>query len=408
MTYSAGAGAAPEGRHDGATAAYLGARIDALLRLGMWRRQIPGDIKLLVAARARKAARRIAPVWCFAAAGMVLLHGMFDFALFPPAQYSFLALGRLALAGCLVLAGVMAQRDLAYGYPVIGLACVLTVVFGGLAGLRSGDPMLLCRYLNDAQMLGLTAIIFAGRDLRFNLWVAACCLAATAGFLLVSGISPPAARWQLICFDGCDFAALIFGRQVQNRLMERLFLLTIREELRNSEAALRQHQLSSIAYTDKLTELPNRRYFDEICASISDGTKNLLPLSVCMIDIDHFKKLNDSCGHLQGDRCLKLIGAAIRKNLRGRSDIVARYGGEEFVLLLPGTDAAMAVEVAERVREGIFGLDHANPGAPGGVVTASIGVAAVTRPPVDVEALLQAADQALYRAKAAGRNRVCA
>jgi diguanylate cyclase (GGDEF)-like protein len=125
-----------------------------------------------------------------------------------------------------------------------------------------------------------------------------------------------------------------------------------------------------------------------------------------MIDIDHFKRLNDSLGHLQGDRCLRLIANTIRHNLRGK-DIVVRYGGEEFVLVLPGTDAERAAEIAGRIRVAIAGLEHQNPGSPHRIVTASIGVAMVESHPVNIEALIERADAALYRAKNDGRNTVC-
>jgi len=139
---------------------------------------------------------------------------------------------------------------------------------------------------------------------------------------------------------------------------------------------------------------------------MSEMTINLLPLSICMIDIEHFKLLNDTLGHLQGDRCLKLVAAAMRGNLRGQSDILARYDGEEFVLLLPGTDMAAACEVAERIRAAVKDLEHPNPGSPHGVVTVSIGVAELLSPPIVLPTLLENADHALYRAKLSGRNRV--
>jgi diguanylate cyclase (GGDEF)-like protein len=338
----------------------------------------------------------------------MLVHGIPDFALVPKNMFPFMVTCRLGIASCLVVAGIMVRRNLPNVYPIIFLACTLALAFAGLAGLLADSPMLTCSYLSDACMLGLTAIIFAGRDLRFCFCTAAVFVVGTMGFLLVCNLQPPAAKWEFIEFYAGDFIALIYGRHIQNQTMIRVFLLTLREELRYSCAMSQRRQLSTLAYTDKLTGVPNRRYFDEICASISDKTKNLLPLSICMIDLDYFKKLNDRLGHLQGDRCLKLVGETIQRNLRGQSDIVARYGGEEFVLVLTGTDKNVALGVAERVREAIAALEHAHPGSPNGVVTASIGVADLVKSPVDIEALMQAADQALYRAKAAGRNRVSA
>jgi diguanylate cyclase (GGDEF)-like protein len=200
--------------------------------------------------------------------------------------------------------------------------------------------------------------------------------------------------------------ALLRARDVQNLYHYRLFLLKLRDDLQNEAASRRNEQLSSIAYVDPLTELPNRRYFDEICASINNDTKNLLPLSLCLLDVDHFKNLNDRLGHLQGDRCLRVIAAAIRNNLRGASDILARYGGEEFVLLLPATEAAEAAAVAERIRVAILTLAHPNPATPRGIVSISIGIAVALSRPVLVEQLINDADRAMYEAKKAGRNRV--
>jgi diguanylate cyclase (GGDEF)-like protein len=200
--------------------------------------------------------------------------------------------------------------------------------------------------------------------------------------------------------------ALANARRAQNLYQYRLFLLRTRDEVRQNAVVRRNEQLSSLAYTDKLTDLPNRRYFDEICASINEDTKNLLPLSLCLIDVDHFKTLNDRLGHLRGDRCLRIVATAIRNNLRGRSDILARYGGEEFVLVLPGTGLEAAIEIADRVRQAIAALRHPNPGTPAGMVTISAGVAVAESRPVVIETLLGGADRALYRAKQAGRNQV--
>jgi diguanylate cyclase (GGDEF)-like protein len=125
------------------------------------------------------------------------------------------------------------------------------------------------------------------------------------------------------------------------------------------------------------------------------------------MDIDQFKRLNDRLGHLQGDRCLRVVAQAIRNQLRGASDILARYGGEEFVLLLPGTDRAAAVAIAERIRTAVLELNHPHPAVDCGVVTISIGVSSAAERPVLVEDLLNQADEALYLAKRGGRNKVC-
>jgi diguanylate cyclase (GGDEF)-like protein len=125
---------------------------------------------------------------------------------------------------------------------------------------------------------------------------------------------------------------------------------------------------------------------------------------MCMVDIDHFKRLNDTLGHLQGDRCLNVVAAAIRNTLRGGSDILARYGGEEFIIVLPHTTLPDALEVVERVRQAIVNLGHPNPGSAANVVTASFGVAVSAAAPCHIEELIARADTALYRAKTLGRN----
>jgi diguanylate cyclase (GGDEF)-like protein len=117
-----------------------------------------------------------------------------------------------------------------------------------------------------------------------------------------------------------------------------------------------------------------------------------------MLDLDHFKELNDTRGHPAGDECLRQIGAYLGVMIRRTGDVVARYGGEEFAVMLIDTPAGGAAQVAERLREGIASM---------GPVTASFGVAAmVPAAETSPEALVEAADRALYAAKEAGRNRV--
>ena len=120
-----------------------------------------------------------------------------------------------------------------------------------------------------------------------------------------------------------------------------------------------------------------------------------------MLDIDHFKALNDSCGHQAGDVALREVAAVLRDSGRA-SDLVARYGGEEFALVLPDTDEEAAVQIAERLRLRIREVVAAVP------VTASFGVAAYPRSAFDLESLLRASDSALYVSKRSGRNRTTA
>ncbi|ADH85345.1 diguanylate cyclase [Desulfurivibrio alkaliphilus] len=169
--------------------------------------------------------------------------------------------------------------------------------------------------------------------------------------------------------------------------------------------------LEKFALLDGLTGIPNRRHFDELFdKEMRRCLRNGLPLSVIMTDIDHFKGFNDNYGHGAGDKCLQKVAGALSGSLVRPGDSICRYGGEEFVALLPGTDAAGAREVAERLRVAVEALaithEHSS-AAP--VVTVSLGAATLDPrrdSETDRQPLLSRADQALYAAKEAGRNRV--
>ena len=157
------------------------------------------------------------------------------------------------------------------------------------------------------------------------------------------------------------------------------------------------------ANLDALTGLPNRRYFDELLAIMGPRRRDTDSLGVMMIDIDHFKRLNDRYGHAQGDVVLREVASAIAMTLRAE-DTPVRYGGEEFAVILRRASAPQASEAAERVRAAVAGLPLSRLGveAP---VTVSVGVA-VAAEEEEVHAVIGRADQALYRAKRRGRNRV--
>ena len=167
--------------------------------------------------------------------------------------------------------------------------------------------------------------------------------------------------------------------------------------------------LKTLSARDGLTGIPNRRSLEEVLQSEWDRARRSgAALAVALLDLDHFKDLNDAAGHLAGDDCLRQVAEYLQSGLRRSADKVARFGGEEFALVLPATDLEGARRVAEDLRRGVEALSLPHPTARGGVVTISAGVAA-TRPSEGgtLEDLLGAADRALYRAKAEGRNRVC-
>ena len=159
------------------------------------------------------------------------------------------------------------------------------------------------------------------------------------------------------------------------------------------------------ATTDALTGLPNRRYFDEYLGLLGRRRRAEDRVGVLMIDIDRFKRLNDTFGHGVGDHVLREVAQAIAHAVR-EDDVPSRFGGEEFAVLLKNPSAEIALEVGERVRRAVSSLDLRHMGVPG--VSVSVGVAVADQPDIAVEAVVNDADQALYRAKRAGRDRVVA
>ena len=171
-----------------------------------------------------------------------------------------------------------------------------------------------------------------------------------------------------------------------------------------AELVARARLLADEAYTDTLTGLPNRRRFDEELARASGSTmRRGGDFSVAMIDIDRFKRYNDEFGHQAGDVALRRIGNAIASSAARSGDFAARYGGEEFVVILEDTGLDGAFAVAERIRNEVLrvGIPTRNDRT----MSVSVGIA-TRRPGEPVDALLRRADQALYAAKNAGRNRV--
>jgi diguanylate cyclase (GGDEF)-like protein len=165
-------------------------------------------------------------------------------------------------------------------------------------------------------------------------------------------------------------------------------------------------RLEAMSRTDSLTGLLNRRAFLEECErELHRAARGGQPCSVVMIDLDHFKQINDRYGHGAGDELLKSGAMSLRSVLRAE-DLVARWGGEEFVFFLPNTDADAAARVAEKARKTLAGMVPAGAG-PSVSVTGSFGIA-THRIGRTLEATIAAADQALYRAKETGRNRVVA
>ena len=182
-----------------------------------------------------------------------------------------------------------------------------------------------------------------------------------------------------------------------------------REELARARAAAEaaNRELAILSTTDSLTGLANRRRFDEtLQAEWQRATRAARPLSLAMLDVDWFKHYNDRYGHQAGDECLRAIAGVLSAQAHRISDLAARYGGEEFAVIAPDTDAAGMLRLVESIRSSLEALALPHDASPLRRVTVSIGVAVLV--PGDAtspESLLRLADEALYRAKAGGRNR---
>lgn len=189
------------------------------------------------------------------------------------------------------------------------------------------------------------------------------------------------------------------------RLMSSINLVVERIGVTLSGLSLKE-DLHRFSYEDALTGLKNRRYFDQLFEhEASVALRKELPLSLLLVDIDHFKQFNDTHGHEAGDAALKAFAAILESRFRG-SDVVCRYGGEEFVVILPASDIVGARERAEQLREAVRKETVVFEDKDLGFLTISIGVASWPGSTKKPEKLLKLADEMLYKAKAGGRNRV--
>lgn len=188
--------------------------------------------------------------------------------------------------------------------------------------------------------------------------------------------------------------------------LEQLFAASL---IRINDLSQKLDQAQRDASFDALTGLANRRNFDaSLHAAIEHANRSGAPLTLLMVDIDHFKRFNDTYGHQVGDLVLRLVGLMLKRQIKGR-DIAARYGGEEFAVILPETALAGAITVGDQLRHTLEQRPIVNRQTSQrlGVVTCSVGVAAFA-PGMLAADLIERADQALYQAKRSGRNRVIA
>ncbi|WP_438747867.1 GGDEF domain-containing protein [Pararhizobium sp. O133] len=266
------------------------------------------------------------------------------------------------------------------------------------------------RHLTIMLFVAVTAIIIFPLPLIFAVATAV----FSIGLCLVFQLQNPAIGTGSALSDTLFFSigvlATVVARRTANILAHKTFLLELRDRNRLADLTDANTQLERLAGTDPLTGVANRRSMGQsLHAFWTDNIGNGKGVAILMCDIDHFKRLNDTLGHAEGDRCLVAVAKLIRACLRDGIDQVSRYGGEEFLILLPGADEQAARVVSERIRSEIEAAALPNPASsviP--YVTVSIGVAVLAQnsEAVSAERLQKRADVALYRAKESGRNRV--
>jgi diguanylate cyclase (GGDEF)-like protein len=229
---------------------------------------------------------------------------------------------------------------------------------------------------------------------------AAVVICHAAVVLSANYIGGPVAAMILVQISICAYITLV-ANYTMERDLRRAYLFSLRDRLRHSQA-------DAASKRDALTGLANRRHLDIELDRLwaADGEPPTL-VSVILMDIDHFKRLNDKYGHGAGDLCLKRMASILIAELGAASDGAVRYGGEEFLVVLPGLQLVDAMRIAERIRRSVETATIPNEG-PGlfGIVTASFGVASASAGELTAAELIAVADTALYAAKRKGRNQV--
>ena len=236
-------------------------------------------------------------------------------------------------------------------------------------------------------------------------------MTARGGSAKIEGLELGADDYLVKPFDMLELSARVKAMLRLKALQDQLIDKNRELDRANRELDKKREELLALTRIDGLTGLYNRRYFEErLAAEFARSERYRVPLSCLMLDLDHFKRMNDTYGHPFGDKVLKGAAGVTQAALRS-VDLLARYGGEELVALLPETGPKEARAVAERIRSRIESLELVHRGLDGEekrvTCTASVGIATYPIPTIDsAEGLLRAADDCLYGAKADGRNRV--
>ncbi|KEQ02927.1 GGDEF domain-containing protein [Pseudorhizobium pelagicum] len=290
---------------------------------------------------------------------------------------------------------------------LLGLFLILMSV--ALVGVSAGGEFYE-RHLTIMLFVAVTAIIIFPVPFSWTMSIAAYALVIYLAFQMSNPMIGRGSALAGALFFATGVIATVAARHTANILAYKTFLLVLRDRMRLDELTDTNARLELLARTDPLTGIANRRWMIETLDQVWGGDgEQTQGNAILMCDVDHFKQLNDRLGHAEGDRCLVKIAGIIQSSLRDERDQVARYGGEEFLVLLRNADEKVAAVVAEQIRSRVEAASLPNPlSTTCPYVTVSIGVSVTEEGEhkVSADALQRQADEALYRAKQGGRNRV--
>lgn len=264
------------------------------------------------------------------------------------------------------------------------------------------------RHLTIMLFVAVTAIVIFPIPISWAGAIATFALGLYFIFQLKNPEIEPGSALAGTLFFTSGMAATLVARRTATILAQKTFLLELRDRFRLADLTVANARLERLARTDPLTGVANRRSMMETLHDFWD--KGLAPqngAALLMCDVDDFKRLNDTFGHAEGDRCLVKVAGIIQSCMRNDMDHVARFGGEEFLVFLPECDEMNAREIAEKIRSRVEAASLINPAARAApCVTLSIGVAAILpgKSVISADELQQKADASLYLAKKQGRN----
>lgn len=345
--------------------------------------------------------RRAALLWMAAAAVFSGL-GLCWRAVMPTTPGIFLGIPMILLgAGCL-WTGCRTAIGRSPSWPGLAaapLAWPAIALATGLAEHARGRAVLSYAIATLLLVLALREVLAHGRPHRLGHWFVTLLLAAESLLCALWGLGQALTHAGFLSL-GSDanvpFSAFMLTGF--NLVMSFAFVAWVKEEAERARAAE--------AWQDALTGIGNRRLLDiELSEAVAQARRRRHDLAVIMIDIDQFKTYNDQYGHPAGDACLAAVAACLADTITHPEDEVMRYGGEEFTVLLRRADGSAALGLAERMRQAVRDMRRPHDGREDGIVTISLGVAAMPGETANPMVLVAAADRALYRAKEAGRDR---